>query len=119
MILQTAPSYSNLSKNNLKESIPPSISYINSLDLSENSLIGGIPQQFEKLQYLEVLNLSHNMLNGSIPEAFNDLHHLRFVNVSFNQLEGPIPDLNTFHEVSVDVLRINKGLCVELIADKR
>ncbi|MBA0696814.1 hypothetical protein Goari_003339 [Gossypium aridum] len=44
MILQTTPSYLNLSKNNLKESIPPSISYINTLNLSQNLLIGGIPQ---------------------------------------------------------------------------
>ncbi|MBA0841456.1 hypothetical protein Goarm_003947, partial [Gossypium armourianum] len=113
MILETAPSYSNLSKNN-QESIPPSITYITtleSLDLSQNSLTGIIPPQVGKLQSLEVLNLSHNMLNDSILEAVNDLHGLRFVNISFNQLEGPTPDLKAFHEVPVDVLRINKGLC--------
>ncbi|KAL1149881.1 hypothetical protein V6Z11_A10G219600, partial [Gossypium hirsutum] len=90
----------NLSKNNHEESISSSISYINaleSLDLSQNSLIG-------------VLNLSHNMLNGSIPEAFNDLRGLIFVNISFNQFEGPIPNLMAFHEASFDALRNNKGL---------
>ncbi|PPD76730.1 hypothetical protein GOBAR_DD26344 [Gossypium barbadense] len=103
-----------LSKNNLGESIPSSISYIDalqSLDLSQNSFCGNIPQQFGKLQSLEMLNLSHNMLNGSIPKAFNDLHGLRFVNISHNQLEGPIPDLKAFHEASFNALRNNKGLC--------
>ncbi|KAK8333645.1 hypothetical protein V6Z12_A10G215700 [Gossypium hirsutum] len=92
----------NLSKNNHEESISSSISYINaleSLDLSQNSLIG-------------VLNVSHNMLNGSIPEAFNDLRGLIFVNISFNQFEGPIPNLMAFHEASFDALRNNKGLRV-------
>ncbi|KAA3481405.1 MDIS1-interacting receptor like kinase 2-like [Gossypium australe] len=82
-----------------------------SLDLSQNSLTGGIPQQFGKLQSLEVSNLSHNTLNGTIPKAFNNLRGLRFVNISFNQFEGPIPNLKAFHEASFDALRNNKGLC--------
>ncbi|PPR99251.1 hypothetical protein GOBAR_AA21408 [Gossypium barbadense] len=81
------------------------------LDLSQNSVIGGISQQFGKLQFLEELNLSHNMLNGSIPEAFNNLRGLRFVNISFNQFEGPIPNLKAFHVASFDAIRNNKGLC--------
>lgn len=99
----------NLSRNNLRERIPFSISYINvlqSLDLSHNLLTGRIPRQLGELHSLKILDLSHNLLNGSIPKAFRDLHGLTIVNVSFNRLE----DLQAFHEVSFDAVKNNKGL---------
>ncbi|XP_022762087.1 MDIS1-interacting receptor like kinase 2-like [Durio zibethinus] len=80
-------------------------------DLSQNLLIGKIPQELAKLHSLETLDLSHNMLNGSIPNSFNNLQSLTVVNISYNQLEGPIPNIKAFHEASFDALRNNKGLC--------
>ncbi|XP_022777003.1 probable leucine-rich repeat receptor-like protein kinase At1g35710 [Durio zibethinus] len=106
----------NLASNNLSGPIPNQLGDCSklldlNLNLSQNLLIGEIPQQLAKLHSLEILDLSHNVLNGSIPNSFNDLKSLTVVNISYNQLEGPIPNIKAFHEASFDDLRNNKGLC--------
>ncbi|XP_022760169.1 probable leucine-rich repeat receptor-like protein kinase At1g35710 [Durio zibethinus] len=99
----------NLASNNLSGQFL--IDLENALNLSQNLLIGEIPQQVAKLLSLEMLDLSHNMRNGSIPNSFNDLQSLTVVNISCNQLVGPIPNIKAFHEASFDTLRNNNGLC--------
>ncbi|CAK9863243.1 unnamed protein product [Sphagnum jensenii] len=90
------------------------LTFLESLDLSYNSLTGQIPPELGSLQNLkavrlngnnftgslpslanpglESLDLSHNQLSGSIPESFSSLHSLTFgLNLSHNILEGCIP----------------------------
>ncbi|KAK7373133.1 hypothetical protein VNO80_06531 [Phaseolus coccineus] len=40
-----------------------------SLDLSNNQMVGEVPEFFAKLSQLKILNLSRNSLTGSIPDA--------------------------------------------------
>ncbi|XP_016700084.1 receptor-like protein 7 [Gossypium hirsutum] len=47
-----------------------SLTELESLDLSQNSLSGKIPLQLTSLTFLEVLNLSYNQLDGSIPQRY-------------------------------------------------
>ncbi|XP_060212263.1 receptor-like protein EIX1 [Lycium barbarum] len=56
------------------------------LDLSENNLVGGIPQELTKLIGLQSLNLSRNNLNGSIPKKLGDLKELESLDLCHNKL---------------------------------
>ncbi|PKA62410.1 Receptor-like protein kinase BRI1-like 3 [Apostasia shenzhenica] len=61
------------------------------LDLSYNSLTGGIPAVFGSMEYLQVLNLGHNSLTGKIPDSFGGLKIIGALDLSNNHLTGPIP----------------------------
>ncbi|KAK9993195.1 hypothetical protein SO802_022898 [Lithocarpus litseifolius] len=45
------------------------LSLLESLDLSNNSLTGPVPEFLEELKYLKFLNLKNNQLSGSVPMA--------------------------------------------------
>ncbi|TYG47688.1 hypothetical protein ES288_D11G360400v1 [Gossypium darwinii] len=79
----------DLSWNSLS-SVPKSISSLHglvSIDLRFNSLDGRIPDYFGNISFLEVLDLHQNSLNSSIPNSLFCLNHLRFLHLS-----SPIPD---------------------------
>nr|POE51005.1 serine/threonine-protein kinase bri1-like 2 [Quercus suber] len=61
------------------------------IDLSGNSLTGGIPIQITSLTRLGTLNLSMNHLNGSIPKNIGHMRWLETLDLSNNRLFGPIP----------------------------
>jgi Leucine-rich repeat (LRR) protein len=62
------------------------------LDLSANSLRGGVPTALGALPRLEFLDLSINALTGTVPAALAGATALRFLNLSNNALSGAIPD---------------------------
>ncbi|OEL30558.1 Leucine-rich repeat receptor-like tyrosine-protein kinase PXC3 [Dichanthelium oligosanthes] len=62
------------------------------LDLSANSLRGGVPPALGKLARLEFLDLSMNALSGAVPAGLAGASGLRFLNLSNNALSGAIPD---------------------------
>ncbi|XP_042491617.1 probable inactive receptor kinase At5g10020 [Macadamia integrifolia] len=68
---------------------PQNLSLV-SLDLSDNSLSGILPQEISKLHSLLYLDLSHNNFEGSIPVDLPDV--LKEFNVSYNNLSGIVPD---------------------------
>ncbi|XP_048322782.1 receptor-like protein 1 [Ziziphus jujuba] len=96
------------------------LSFINSIDLSNNKLSVEIPVELTKLQKLQSLNLSTNHLIGKIPTTMGyltmsetlDLYGKKFfgeipvsmvsltflnhLNFSFNSLFGKIPTANQF-----------------------
>lgn len=125
----------NLSGNHLTGAIPlegshtsellvlPSIPPMESLDLSNNALMGGLPSdignwgrlkllslarnnlsgplpdELSKLTLLEYLDLSHNNFNGHIPGKLPS--SLKFLDVAYNNLSGKIPEnLNSFPDSS-------------------
>ncbi|KAL3507250.1 hypothetical protein ACH5RR_032632 [Cinchona calisaya] len=61
------------------------------LDLHNNQLIGGIPQELGMLTELLYLDLSTNYFNGSVPQHLENLQHLCHLNLSNNILSQKIP----------------------------
>nr|XP_023915520.1 receptor-like protein Cf-9 homolog [Quercus suber] len=61
------------------------------IDFSNNSFIGEIPQIIGSLNSLKGLNFSHNNLTGYIPSSFGNLTNLEWLDLSFNKLDGEIP----------------------------
>ncbi|KAK7849734.1 receptor-like protein EIX2 [Quercus suber] len=67
------------------------LQFVTCIDLSGNSLTGGIPIQITRLTRLGTLNLSMNYLNGSIPKNIGNMRWLETLDLSNNRLCGPIP----------------------------
>ncbi|KAL4559895.1 hypothetical protein LXL04_032041 [Taraxacum kok-saghyz] len=109
-----------LSMNALSGVIPSSmgeLSELMDLDLSDNELLGEVPQGlFTNLSYLEVLKLSKNKLHGqvlagnlrwsTIPYWISNMSDLSELVVRNNRLEGRLPELKaqfgTFTEASYE-----------------
>ncbi|CAM8915784.1 unnamed protein product [Rhodiola kirilowii] len=60
------------------------------LNLSKNELIGKIPDELGKLIELEYLDLSSNHFNGGIPQRLSS--KLKDLNLSRNDLSGSVPE---------------------------
>ncbi|CAN1812921.1 LRR receptor-like serine/threonine-protein kinase GHR1 [Linum perenne] len=60
------------------------------LDLSQNRLIGPLPEAAPQLMRLNYLNLSYNSLTGSLPRAITQYPKMRVLDLSSNQLKGPL-----------------------------
>ncbi|KAK7279952.1 hypothetical protein RJT34_25014 [Clitoria ternatea] len=89
----------DLSENNLVGSIPNGITRLtglHGLNLSNNHLIGKIPKMIGDMISLESLDMSHNQLSGTIPKSMSGLTSLSHLNLSHNNLSGSIPKENQF-----------------------
>ncbi|XVE68727.1 hypothetical protein DITRI_Ditri09bG0092500 [Diplodiscus trichospermus] len=64
---------------------------VKTMDLSDNSLSGEIPEEVTSLVGLQSLNFSHNLLVGSIPDNIGAMRSLECVDLSTNELSGEIP----------------------------
>jgi hypothetical protein len=81
---------------------------LTSMDLSSNSLSGGIPPELTDLRGLRILNLSRNYLSGSIPEHISNLTVLESLDLSCNKLSGPIPSTMS-HLLSLNSLNLSNN----------
>ncbi|KAL1144279.1 hypothetical protein V6Z11_A11G219700 [Gossypium hirsutum] len=94
----------NLSGNHLSGAIPIQGSRVNellvmssylqmeSLDLSYNSLTGGLPSEIGNIAALKLLNLADNDLSGQLPSELSKLSNLEYLDLSGNNFKGKIPD---------------------------
>ena len=83
-----------LQRTALTGSIPPrmcDLPGLQLLDLSGNSLTGGIPSCIDRLTGLVDLTLEHNALSGSIPPEVCRLAGLQSLFLNSNNLTGAIP----------------------------
>ncbi len=83
-----------LTFNNLKGTLPPSIGALTKLrvlNLSENHLSGAIPHEIGQLTELQSLYLSYNELSGRLPDEIGNLKKVEYVGLNENKLEGPLP----------------------------
>ncbi|KAJ8441808.1 hypothetical protein Cgig2_021498 [Carnegiea gigantea] len=84
-----------VSNNRLVGSIPQQICHagsLNYLDISNNDLGGQIPNCISELaRSLAMLNLRGNNFHGIIPRSYPKSCKLKMINLSQNQLEGRIP----------------------------
>ncbi|KAJ0948053.1 putative non-specific serine/threonine protein kinase [Helianthus annuus] len=60
---------------------------------------------------LSVLDLSNNSLTGGIPESFGNSPALESLNVSYNTLQGPVPENGMLRTINPKDLAGNRGLC--------
>jgi hypothetical protein len=84
-----------------------SADFMAAIDLSCNSLYGGIPSELTELKGLLMLNLSRN-LSGGIPELIGDLSLLESLDLSWNKLSGPIP-LSMSYLLSLSSLNLSNN----------
>jgi hypothetical protein len=61
------------------------------LDLSENKITGGIPQDLANLHNLRYLLLNNNSLSGQIPQGLARIVSIMGLNVAYNNLSGSVP----------------------------
>ncbi|GJN27594.1 hypothetical protein PR202_gb15628 [Eleusine coracana subsp. coracana] len=65
------------------------LAFLRRLDLSQNSLSGGVPTPLPVS--LEYLNLSRNALRGPVPPELGSLRRLRVLSLEVNNLTGTVP----------------------------
>lgn len=66
-------------------------STVTEIDLSNNNLIGSLPEAIANLPNLTVFDASNNQLTGSIPNAFGSLASFVELNLADNNLSSGIP----------------------------
>ncbi|KAK7817616.1 putative lrr receptor-like serine/threonine-protein kinase [Quercus suber] len=62
------------------------------LSLSDNKLVGNIPNGIGNLKGLYFFSISVNNLSGTIPSSLYNISSLQTISFSENQLEGTLPD---------------------------
>jgi hypothetical protein len=62
------------------------------IGLSDNNLVGSIPETLSQLANLHVLLLEGNQLSGPIPESLGNMTDLQSLYLGGNQLSGTIPE---------------------------
>ncbi|KAL4561914.1 hypothetical protein LXL04_034097 [Taraxacum kok-saghyz] len=86
-----------LTNNKLVGRLPEWLGQLHSLEeleLDYNQLQGPIPASLGRLKRLISLGLAGNKLNGSVPESFGQLSNLTNFDVSFNDLSGIVSDVH-------------------------
>ncbi|KAJ4776228.1 LRR receptor-like serine/threonine-protein kinase GSO1 [Rhynchospora pubera] len=105
----------DLSNNNLTGEIPQKITTLlalRNLNLSNNHLQGSIPLEIGQMHSIESLDLKMNELSGIIPKSLANLNFLTTLNLSYNNLSGPIPTGNQLQALDDPSIYIgNKYLC--------
>ncbi|KVI04413.1 Leucine-rich repeat-containing protein [Cynara cardunculus var. scolymus] len=86
---------SELLKNFCEWTIPESLgslSFLKTLEMNINQLVGSIPNMVGGLSSLNFLDLSYNKLNGSLPESIGQLGKLTFASLHHNSLTGIVTE---------------------------
>lgn len=84
----------NLANMNLTGTLSPdlgALTFLKSLDLSNNLFTGPIPEELTSAKGLETVNLGNNRLDGALPSSLGNWTNLTSLDVSNNGLGGQIP----------------------------
>ncbi|CAM6061030.1 unnamed protein product, partial [Sphagnum tenellum] len=74
------------------------LTYLTTLDLSNNLMLSGSPPDLTTMPMLQYLNLSMNKFSGAIDPAsiFNPASNLKVLDLSQNNFSGPLPNISLF-----------------------
>lgn len=64
--------------------------HFSELDLSDNHLVGELPEWLGRFRQLEILNLSLNSISSKIPSTITRMDYLRVLDLHSNRLSGPL-----------------------------
>ncbi|XP_078149922.1 receptor kinase-like protein Xa21 [Carex rostrata] len=67
------------------------LTFLKSLNLSDNKFTGNIPAELGHLSRLQFLDLNMNNLDGNIPSTLGNCSNLKFLSLGTNNLQGTIP----------------------------
>ncbi|KAK9665320.1 hypothetical protein RND81_14G104600 [Saponaria officinalis] len=104
----------DISDNKLHGGIPDEILSLVGLvflNLSQNNLSGPIPAGIGQLTSLEFLDLSHNRLSSEIPTSLASISYLEILDLSENNLSGRIPSGIQLQGFDASAYMGNPGLC--------
>lgn len=107
----------DLSQNQLTGGIPDQVTCLDglvNLNLSSNHLKGKIPDNVGDIKSVESLDFSRNNLSGEISQSLSDLTYLSSLDLSHNNFVGRIPrgsQLDTRYANNPSMYDGNYGLC--------
>ncbi|KAL4335456.1 hypothetical protein GQ457_07G015050 [Hibiscus cannabinus] len=110
----------DLSNNSLSDGLPDDLCRhlpkLEVLLLGENQLSGYIPSNIGKCSNLKVLSLLFNQFSGIIPISIGNLTQLKELDLESNNLEGGIPEEfdNLFSLEILNIRAFNKGFTVQI-----
>ena len=108
----------DLSENNLVGELPDDLADLTKLTklaLQKNSLSGEIPASLAQLDRLETIYLSRNNLTGEIPAALGGMNRLSRLHLNNNNLTGALPaEFGNLRNLSSLLLYSNSGLSGKL-----
>ncbi|XP_065020930.1 protein STRUBBELIG-RECEPTOR FAMILY 3-like isoform X1 [Musa acuminata AAA Group] len=82
----------DLSNNNIGGGIPENLPLtLHTFFLSANQFMGSIPNSLSKLTLLTDMSVNNNHLTGDLPDAFSSLTGVINLDLSFNNLSGQLP----------------------------
>jgi hypothetical protein len=91
---------------------------VQSLNLTNNNILGSLPSEIAALENLEVLDLSVNSFQGSIPDALGNLRWLQYLSLLGNKITGTIPTslshLSSLRTLQLGYNSINGTVPIEL-----
>ncbi|KAH9722986.1 protein kinase domain-containing protein [Citrus sinensis] len=80
------------------------LSFLVSLDISENNFHGHLPKELGQFRRLRVVSFAYNKLSGSFPSWIGVLSKLRILRLYNNSFTGPIPN-SLFNLSRLETLR--------------
>ncbi|CAJ1953038.1 unnamed protein product [Sphenostylis stenocarpa] len=97
-----------LKSNKLEGEIPAFLSQVDTLDLSYNNISDLNAFLCGKITTVRILDLSNNQIVGQLPDCWEHLNPLEFLDLSNNKLSGEIPQsMGTLANLAALVLRNN------------
>ncbi len=64
---------------------------VTEIELSQNNLLGGLPEKIKELIQLNSFDINNNLVDGTIPTFWPELTNLKGLNLSFNKFTGTMP----------------------------